>query len=93
MADAINSAAGLPNLDQRAEVHTASVSTDSNGDGSTTVSWDRAFEGGVRVFLTADADGDLWVSSKGTSQATVQVGGSSTTAGTVTVEVVAYGDD
>lgn len=93
MPDAINSAAGIPNLDQRAEVHSVDVSTDSNGDGSTTVSWDRQFEGNVRVFLAVPENANHWVSSKGNSQATVNLGGAATTTGTVTVEVLALGDD
>ena len=77
MADAINSSRGIPNLDKRAEVHTADLSTDANGDGSTTVSWDEAFSGGVFVLVSGDADGDFFASATGTSQATV----------------VAFGDD
>lgn len=92
MPDAINSAAGIPNLDQRAEVHSVDVSTDSNGDGSATQSWDRNFEGNVRVFTELPESGDSWVSSKGDSQATINVGGASANA-TVTVEVIAFGDD
>ena len=93
MADAINSAQAIPNLDKRAEVHTADLSTDANGDGSTTVSWDEAFSGGVFVLVSGDADGDFFASATGNSQATVEVAGSSTTGGTVTATVVAFGDD
>jgi len=93
MPDAINSSRGIPNLDKRAEVHTADLSTDANGDGSTTVSWDEAFSGGVFVLVSGDADGDFFASASGTSQATVEVAGSSTTGGTVTATVVAFGDD
>jgi len=92
MPDAVNSAAGAPNLNQRAEVHTASVSTDANGDGSTTVSWDREFEGNVRVFVEPDEVCTTAVTSKGNSQATVAVGGA-TADSSVSVEVVAFGDD
>jgi hypothetical protein len=92
MGDAINSAAGVPNLDQRAEVHTASVPTDANGDGSTTVSWDREFEGNVRVFVEPDEVCTTAVTAKGDSQATVAVGGA-TADSSVSVEVAAFGDD
>lgn len=93
MADAINSTRGLPNVDKRAEVHTVDVSTDASGDGSATVSWDTAFRGGVFVLVSADADGDAYASASGTSQATVNIAGSSTTSGTVTLTAVVFGDD
>lgn len=78
---------------QRSETHSVDVSTDSNGDGSATVTWDDGFGGNVRVFTEPPENATTWVSSKGTSQATVNVGGAATTNGTVTVEVVAFGDD
>jgi len=93
MPDAINAARAIPNLDKRAEVHTVDISTDTNGDGSATQSWDTEFGGGVFVLVSGDADGDFFVSSSGNSQATVEVSGSSTTSGTVTATVVAFGDD
>jgi hypothetical protein len=77
---------------QRSETHSVDVSTDSNGDGSATVTWDEGFGGNVRVFPALPEQGDVWVSSKGDSQATVNVGGA-TASSTVTVEVVAFGDD
>jgi len=93
MPDLIKAAAASVELVQRAEVHSVDVSTDSNGDGSTTQSWDRAFEGNVRVFTEVPENASSWVSSKGNSQATINVGGAATTNGTVTVEVLAVGDD
>lgn len=77
---------------QRSETHSVDVSTDSSGAGSATVSWDDGFSGNVRVFPALPEQGDVWVSSKGGSQATVNVANVSANA-TVTVEVVAYGDD
>jgi hypothetical protein len=47
----------------------------------------------VFVLVSGDADGDFFASATGTSQATVEVAGSSTTGGTVTATVVAFGDD
>lgn len=93
MADLINAARAIPNLDKRAEVHEVSISTDTNGDGSATQSWDEEFGGGVFALASGDSDGDFFVSASGTSQATVEVAGSSTTSGTVTATVVAFGDD
>lgn len=78
---------------QRSETHSVDVDTDSNGDGSATVSWDDGFGGNVRVFTEPPEDARTWVSSKGDSQATINVANANTTNGTVTVEVVAFGDD
>lgn len=93
------SSLGLPNVgDVRAEVHTADVSTDSNGDGTATVSWDTEFgDGEVYVILTAQSDEGasfaLSVTSSGSSQCTITVSGASTVNGTVTVNVLAIGRD
>lgn len=92
MADLINAARAIPNLDKRAEVHTVDISTDSNGDGSATQSWDTAFGGGVFVLVSGDEGADWFVSSSGTSQATVNVEGA-TANSTVTATVLAVGDD
>lgn len=84
--------------DHRLETHTTDVSTDSNGDGSTTVSWDESFKNGtVFAFATLQSDeGDnvaLAVTSTGADQCTVTVGSAATTSGTVTVNVLAVGKD
>lgn len=78
---------------QRAEVHDLDIDTDSTGAGSATVSWDDGFGGNVRVFVEVPEDARSWVSSKGGSQATVNLANAGTTNGTVTVSVLAVGDD
>jgi len=92
MGDAINSSRGVPNLDQRAEVHTATVSTDASGNGSTTVSWDEEFRGNVRVFVEPGEACATGVTASGNTQATVAVSGA-TADSSVDVEVLAFGDD
>lgn len=88
----INQANGHVEHGQRAETHSVDVSTGSGGGGSATVSWDDGFSGNVRVFPALPEQGDVWISSKGGSQATVNVA-NVTANSTVTVEVVAFGDD
>lgn len=78
---------------QRSETHSVDVDTDSAGAGSATATWDDGFGGNVHVFTETPEDANSWVSSKGNSQATINVGSAATTNGTVTVEVVAFGDD
>lgn len=94
--EAIASALALPNLgDQRVEAHAVDVSTDASGNGSSTVSWSESFaDGTVFAFVTLQtANGDVAVTSAGSSQCTVQVSGHSTTSGTVTANVLAIGTD
>lgn len=93
MASIINAARAIPNLDKRGEIHETDISTDTNGDGSATVTWDEEFGGGVFALASGDADGDFFMSASGSSQGTVQVAGSSTTSGTVTATVLVVGDD
>lgn len=91
MPNAINTSRGLPNLDKAAEVHTVSVATDANGDGSTTVPWDEDFRGGVHAVATPDELCNCAVTASGNSQATVAVGGA-TADSSVDVTVVVFGD-
>lgn len=96
-ADVIDSALGAiwNTADARLEVHTVDVSTGTSGDGSSTVTYDTSFaDGTVFAFATLqDANGDVAVTSAGSSQATVQVSGHSTTSGTVTANLLVVGTD
>jgi len=95
-AEVVRSTLGIPQLDDhRVEAHATDVSTDANGDGTATVSWDTSFSDGT-VFAVAtlqDRSGDVAVSSAGADQCTVAVDGHSTTDGTVTVTVLVVGPD
>lgn len=86
----INSKNSFPNLGGTAEVHSATVSTDANGDGSATVTWDNSLPGTVFVVATGRDTGNVFVSAAGNSQATVNVDGGPAD-GSVTVNVLAAG--
>jgi len=89
----IASGRASPNLGPyRAERHVVSVSTDTSGAGSTTQSWDGEFSGNVEAVATAKADANAFISSIGTSQATVEVSGGPAST-TVDVVVLATGDE
>lgn len=75
----------------------ATISTDSNGDGSTTVTFDTWVDTSGQEYafiLSADADGDLYWSNVSasfgnkTTDVTLNISGSSTTSGSVTVTAV-----
>jgi len=75
------------------DAYEVSVSTDSSGVGSATVSWAEAFKTSSPTVVASilDNTGDAYVSARGSSQATVEVanGPASTS---VTVAVVAIGE-
>jgi hypothetical protein len=84
----------IPFADYTIEVHSAEITTDANGDGSTVVNWEQGFGGGdVFPFVSGAADGFWYTSSAGATQATVEVSGSSTTGGSVDAWVLAIGPD
>jgi hypothetical protein len=69
------------------------VSTDANGDGSETVFFNGTFDSsGYQVFLFApNSDENLTVTSINSGNCEISVNGSSTTNGTVRVNVLAVG--
>jgi len=74
------------------DAYETDISTDTSGNGSSTVSWAEDFaNGSPKVIVTGDDDGDFYVSARGSSQCTVNVSGSSTTSGSVTAYIVAIG--
>jgi hypothetical protein len=76
------------------ELHAVSVDTDANGTGSTVVNHEQDFAtGDVFPLVTGGADGDFYVSSAGASQTTVNVDGSTTTGGSVSVWLMVVGPD
>lgn len=96
-AEVVRSTLGIPQLDDhRVEAHAVDVSTDTNGDGTATVTWDNAFANGT-VFPVATMQGsdtgDVTIQSAGSSQCTVEVSASGTTSSTVTVTVLVVGPD
>lgn len=93
MTELIRTADAQPTIEGAAEYHPGvSISTDANGDGSTTVSWDEDFnDGDVAVQVTGTEAGDWHASTSGASQATINVLGAA--AGTtVTCHVTAFGN-
>lgn len=79
--------------DSRVELHAADISTGTGGAGSTTVNWNESFaDSEVYAFATAQSDATAFVSSAGSSQATVEVSGGPAST-TVTVNVLAAGTD
>lgn len=73
------------------DAYEVDVALDSNGDGSTTVSWEKQFGTSTpKLHVSASAGIGGW-SARGASQATVTVSGGPAD-GTVTVTVIAVGD-
>jgi len=72
----IDSGRGDPTrADMGWERHVATITTDTSGAGSTTVTWDEEWDGNAEAQATAKADARAFVSSIGNSQATVEVSG------------------
>lgn len=93
MVDLIRTTRALPNVGQRAEVHSADITTDIDGNGSATVSFDRQFRNGdVFVLVTGSDAGNYYVSASGATQATVNVAGG-TASSTVTANVLVVGTE
>lgn len=97
MSELLSGDQGSPQIGGGAEYHEVDVSTDSNGDGTATLSWDSGFDESDPVAvasLTSDEgdNGRAFCTSTGASQTTVTVKSATTTNGTVTVAVVVAGD-
>lgn len=97
MGELTSGGQGSPHVGGGSEYHEVDVSTDSNGDGTATLSWDAGFDESSPVAVaqfTSDegANARAFCTSSGASQTTVTVKNATTTNGTVTVAVVVAGD-
>lgn len=90
MPELINTKNSYPNLGGTAEVHSVTISTDANGDGSATVNWEDGLPGTVFVIATGRGAGDVYCSAAGPSQATINIVGGTASA-TVDVDVLGVG--
>lgn len=82
-------------IDSGIEIHSVDVSTDANGDGSATVTFDADFNAVsdyvALPVIKGGLDGYISVNNKAVGSVDVVITGSSTTSGTVSVDVVVIG--